>query len=187
MPMMRQRTAPLRFAGQQSFDRFATAHAMLDYRNGLQAKDERVWAPFHFLPSGEGQTIEQQRVCRPNSTPARLLRQHALNAHKTNPSDNDLHRLGVRLDQDQRACRFPCAFSFGRRSVQAAGYDWQTGRLSSPRWGTPSCRNIISRAARKRGRSPAASKWGGVGIIPSVSGDVVGREWGPCSRRLIKP
>lgn len=88
---------PLRFAGQQSFDRFASAHAMLDYRNVMQAKDERVWAPFHFLPSGEGQTVEEKLVCRPNSTPARLLVRHVLNAHKVNPSDNDLHRLGVCL------------------------------------------------------------------------------------------
>lgn len=88
---------PLRFAGQQSFDRFASAHAMLDYRNVMQARDERVWAPFHFLPSGEGHTVEERLVCRPNSKPAQLLVRHVLNAHKASASDNDLHRLGVCL------------------------------------------------------------------------------------------
>ena len=88
---------PLRFEGQQSFDRFASAHAMLDYRNLLQARDERVWAPFHFLPSGAGETLDEQLVCRPNSAPARELVRHVLHSHAAAPADNDLHRLGVCL------------------------------------------------------------------------------------------
>ena len=63
---------PLKFREQQSFDRFASAHEMLDYRNAHQDMDERVWAPFHFLPACEGATLDEQVVGRrPNGTQAR--------------------------------------------------------------------------------------------------------------------
>ncbi|WP_084455868.1 DUF6765 family protein [Novosphingobium rosa] len=88
---------PLKFREQQSFDRFASAHEMLDYRNAHQDMDERVWAPFHFLPACEGATLDEQVVCRPDSVPARGLVSHILEVHAKAPEDNDLHRLGVCL------------------------------------------------------------------------------------------
>jgi hypothetical protein len=88
---------PLQFRDQQSFDRFASAHSMLDYRNELQALDERVWAPFHFLPGAQGATMDEKVVCRPDSDPARGLVRHTLSLHANSPEDNDLHRLGVCL------------------------------------------------------------------------------------------
>jgi hypothetical protein len=88
---------PLQFRDQQSFDRFASAHAMLDYRNESQAKDERVWAPFHFLPAAQGATVDEKLVCRPDSAPARELVRHTLGLPMAAPADNDLHRLGVCL------------------------------------------------------------------------------------------
>lgn len=88
---------PLKFRDQQSFDRFASAHGMLDYRNALQASDERVWAPFHFLPGARGTTFDERTVCQPDSLPARELINHVLVSHRQSPADNDLHRLGVAL------------------------------------------------------------------------------------------
>ena len=44
----------LDFQDGQSFDRFASAHDMLDHLNMNRDSDKRVWAPFHFLPACEG-------------------------------------------------------------------------------------------------------------------------------------
>jgi hypothetical protein len=86
---------PLMFRDGESFDRFASAHKMIDYRNVVQARDDRVWAAFHFLPAGQGTTFEEKAVCRPDSAPARAMAEDMLKTCRE--SDNPLHRLGVCL------------------------------------------------------------------------------------------
>jgi len=84
----------LEFAGGESYERFATAHGMLDYKNEQTLEDRRVWAPFHFLPACEGSTLEEKYVCRPDSAVARAMVKHALQSRQ---QDNALHRLGITL------------------------------------------------------------------------------------------
>lgn len=84
----------IRFRDGQSFDRFATAHKMLDYRNLVDADDRQVWAAFHFLPAGEGATFDDKCVCRPDSLVARQMVRRAL---QRADASNALHRLGVAL------------------------------------------------------------------------------------------
>lgn len=43
------------------------------------ADDQRhVWVPFHFIPGGEGSTLEERLICRKNSQIARAVVDHAL-------------------------------------------------------------------------------------------------------------
>src|SRR5260221_3012453 len=60
----------LRFAGGEIFERFATAHAMFDYSNTEDDQNRLVWTPFHFLPAGEGNTLEKQAIFPPHSPSA---------------------------------------------------------------------------------------------------------------------
>ncbi|RUL77506.1 DUF6765 family protein [Dyella choica] len=87
-------TGVLDFAGGESFDRFASAHAMYDYLNWVSDSAKRVWAPFHFLPACEGQTFDEKCVCRPNSRTAREMVKETI---RQNHAENGLHRLGVTL------------------------------------------------------------------------------------------
>ena len=41
----------LRFAGGETFERFATAHKLFDYSNAENDQNRLVWTPFHFLPA----------------------------------------------------------------------------------------------------------------------------------------
>lgn len=84
----------LRFAGGETFERFATAHKMIDYSNIENDKNSLVWTPFHFLPAGEGDTLQEKAVCRPDSAIARELVRRAIRQRN---ADNALHRLGVTL------------------------------------------------------------------------------------------
>ncbi len=84
----------LRFAGGEIFERFATAHAMFDYSNTEDDQNRLVWTPFHFLPAGEGNTLKEQAICRPDSAIARDVVRGAL---QRKAADNELHRLGVTL------------------------------------------------------------------------------------------
>lgn len=84
----------LKFAGGETFDRFASAHKMLDYANMDNDQNRIAWVPFHFLPAAEGQTLEEKAVCRPNSAIAKTMVRRALAKHS---ADNALHRLGVTL------------------------------------------------------------------------------------------
>lgn len=84
----------LHFAGGERFERFATAHKLFDYENVYNEKNRLVWTPFHFLPSGEGKTLEERAICRKDSPVAREIVRRAL-GHKGD--DNALHRLGVTL------------------------------------------------------------------------------------------
>lgn len=87
-------TGVLDFAGGESFDRFASAHAMYDYLNWVSDSAKRVWAPFHFLPACEGQTFDQKCVCHPDSATARAMVKETI---RQNRAENALHRLGVTL------------------------------------------------------------------------------------------
>jgi len=84
----------LLFAEGQTYERFVSAHSMLDYKNCEDARDRMVWAPFHFLPGNEGQTFEDRVVCRPDSAVAREMVKRFLGAKR---KDNDLHHLGILL------------------------------------------------------------------------------------------
>ncbi len=61
----------LRFQGGETFERFATAHKTFDYANTENDQNRLVWAPFHFLPAGEGATLDEKAVCRADSAVAR--------------------------------------------------------------------------------------------------------------------
>ncbi|WP_158755088.1 DUF6765 family protein [Dyella sp. S184] len=84
----------LEFEGGESYERFASAHKMFDYMNINNTSDKRIWAPFHFLPAGEGSTLEDKSICKPDSTIAREMVAHAID---NRGAENALHRLGITL------------------------------------------------------------------------------------------
>lgn len=84
----------LRFSGGEIFERFATAHKLFDYSNTEDDLNRLVWTPFHFLPAGEGETLKERAICRPDSVIAREVVRCAL---RRRDDDNALHRLGVTL------------------------------------------------------------------------------------------
>jgi len=84
----------LEFAGGESYERFASAHKMFDYMNIDNASDKRIWAPFHFLPAGEGSTLEEKSICKPDSVIARDMVAHTIG---NRGAENALHRLGITL------------------------------------------------------------------------------------------
>lgn len=63
----------LKFRDGQRFERFASAHGMIDYRNRINEDNRESWIPFHFVPGGDGATFEDRLVCRPNSAIAQAL------------------------------------------------------------------------------------------------------------------
>lgn len=84
----------LRFAGGETFERFATAHKIFDYSNAENDQNRLVWTPFHFLPAGEGATVQERAVCRPDSAIARDVMRRAIRRRN---ADTALHRLGATL------------------------------------------------------------------------------------------
>lgn len=84
----------LTFAGGETFERFASAHVMLDYNNAINDENRVVWVPFHFLPGGRGETLEDKAVCQPDSVIARDMVRRVIERQGT---ENALHRLGVTL------------------------------------------------------------------------------------------
>lgn len=87
-------TGVLEFAGGETFERFASAHRMFDYKNMLDGQNRLVWVPFHFLPGAEGTTLDEKAICKPNSAVAKDMVKHTLAARR---AENSLHRLGVML------------------------------------------------------------------------------------------
>jgi len=85
----------LEFKDGQSYERFAAAHGMIDYRNMERAKDRVVWAPFHFFPGGQGDSLEDKAICIKNGSPAREM--VAAMLLRCQGKDNALHQLGVAL------------------------------------------------------------------------------------------
>lgn len=84
----------LEFAGGETFERFSSAHKMFDYHNMLNDQNRLVWAPFHFLPGGKGNSLEEKAICLPNSDIARTMIRRAIDGRG---ADNALHRLGISL------------------------------------------------------------------------------------------
>ena len=84
----------LYFAGGETFERFATAHKLFDYKNMFNERNRLVWTPFHFLPGGVGASLEERAICKPDSPIAHAIVKRAI-GHKG--ADNALHRLGVTL------------------------------------------------------------------------------------------
>ena len=44
-----------------------TSYDPVDVRNFTFEEGWRVWAPFHFLPAGEGKNLSERLICRPDS------------------------------------------------------------------------------------------------------------------------
>ncbi|GAC1610511.1 MAG: hypothetical protein NVS3B3_19540 [Aquirhabdus sp.] len=84
----------LEFSDGETFDRFASAHKLFDYRNVLDLQNRVVWAPFHFLPGGQGNSLEEKSICQPDSPVAKAMARRAIDGRSAN---NSLHRLGVTL------------------------------------------------------------------------------------------
>jgi hypothetical protein len=84
----------LEFEGGETFERFSSAHQMIDYSNMLNGQNRLVWAPFHFLPAGEGNNLEDKSICRKNSVIAQDMVRRAIRERN---AGNALHRLGVTL------------------------------------------------------------------------------------------
>lgn len=84
------------------YQRIASAHKMLDYRNLDELANHQVWIPFHFLPGNGGLAAGEnprgsfihKLVCTPDSPVARdMLRTCATDADKPYA----LHRLGIAM------------------------------------------------------------------------------------------
>ena len=84
----------LEFEGGETYDRFASAHRLFDYKNALNMENRVVWAPFHFLPGGQGGSLEEKSICRPDSEIAKAMVRRSIEGNQAN---NSLHRLGVTL------------------------------------------------------------------------------------------
>ncbi|WP_186167737.1 DUF6765 family protein [Burkholderia gladioli] len=85
----------LQFRDGELFERFAAAHSMADYHNVYEQGNRLTWVPFHFLPAGQGETLEEKAICRPDSDVAREVVRHTLRLSPA--TGNRLHRLGVTL------------------------------------------------------------------------------------------
>lgn len=58
-----------------------TAHKSIDYKNADADDQRRVWLPFHFLPGGAGQSIDEKIVCGKDSPIAReMVRRNLVHA-----------------------------------------------------------------------------------------------------------
>jgi hypothetical protein len=55
-----------------------TAHHPTDGENSDPTDQRRTWAPFHFIPGNEGETIEERLICRTDSDLAREMIEHSL-------------------------------------------------------------------------------------------------------------
>lgn len=92
----------VRFHNGALYDRMASAHKMLDYRNFKALANHKVWVPFHFLPGNGGLPAGQsppgpyvdRLICTPDSPVARDMVRLAI-AQRGSPSG--LHRLGITL------------------------------------------------------------------------------------------
>jgi hypothetical protein len=84
----------LRFSGGETFERFASAHQLFDYKNADNDENRVVWAPFHFLPGAVGESLEERALCCANSEVAKTMVRRALEQRH---APNGLHRLGVAL------------------------------------------------------------------------------------------
>lgn len=71
----------------------ATAHHPID-RDNLDEEDQRrVWVPFHFMPGGAGDTLEERLLCVKDSDIANEMMQHHIRYAKD--VDFGMHLLGI--------------------------------------------------------------------------------------------
>ena len=63
------------------------------WENVREVENAEIWVPFHFLPALDGDTLDQQLVCRKNSKMAQALAADML----TYSGENRLFRLGIAL------------------------------------------------------------------------------------------
>ncbi|MBQ4832980.1 hypothetical protein J8L70_06990 [Pseudoalteromonas sp. MMG010] len=90
----------IEFSNGAAYERIATAHKMLDYKNLDSLKNMKVWVPFHFLPGNGGLpagqnpsgTFIKKLVCKPGSYIAKDMISECI-AEKNRPYG--LHRLGI--------------------------------------------------------------------------------------------
>lgn len=94
------------FSNRMIYQRIASAHRMLDYRNFDELSDHYAWIPFHFLPGNQGQAAPktplalseaefmQRMICRPNSLVAQEMVAHAITARH---APWGLHGFGIAL------------------------------------------------------------------------------------------
>jgi hypothetical protein len=59
--------------GGERVDTVATAHTVGQFQNLDEEDQRRVWVPFHFLPGGEGATLQDRLICRKNSPLAQAM------------------------------------------------------------------------------------------------------------------
>ncbi len=84
----------VRFDNGALYSRATTAHRMLDYKNFAELSGQRVWIPFHFLPSGTNASDHfiDKLLTRPNSEVAQAMVRASI-ADAERPYG--LHRLGI--------------------------------------------------------------------------------------------
>ncbi len=90
------------FDNRAVYNRFSSAHKMLDLRNTEELANHYVWMPFHFLPGNGGLAADQNPngsfiekiICKPNSPVAQEMVRDAI---LENDRDYSLHRLGVTM------------------------------------------------------------------------------------------
>lgn len=80
--------------GSESYERLASSHKMFDYMNIDNSSDKRTWAPFYFLPPGEGNTLQEKSICKPDCAIARAMVAPTIESRS---AENALHRLGITL------------------------------------------------------------------------------------------
>ena len=95
----------IKFDNGALYDRVATAHRMLDYRNSEELANHRAWVPFHFLPGNGGLSAGQEPpkaqdsfiyklVCKPDSHVARDMLRAAV---RDKGKAYGFHRFGLTM------------------------------------------------------------------------------------------
>lgn len=90
------------FENGAMYNRVASAHKMLDYRNFEKLANHQIWIPFHFLPGNGGLragenptgTFIEKIVCTPDSHIARDMVESCI---RKQDAPYGLHRLGITM------------------------------------------------------------------------------------------
>ncbi|MDW6005425.1 DUF6765 family protein [Vibrio mangrovi] len=93
---------PVRFKNGAMYDRIASAHKMLDYRNSSQLANHLSWIPFHFLPGNQGLPagespqghFTKRLVCFPDSPISRDMLRMVM---KYREQPFGLHMFGIAM------------------------------------------------------------------------------------------
>lgn len=89
---------PIEVGEQRYMLPIVSAHEMLDIGSNFDKMDQwKVWVPFHFLPGGEGSSVDQRLVCllgEPGNVAVEDIIQMALEAGASN-KPYALHLLGI--------------------------------------------------------------------------------------------